>query len=381
MNSPYQWTKQVASHFGGTRNGMALCWPNGIKAKGEIRQQFHHVIDIVPTILEAAGLPEPYSVNGVAQKPIEGGSMAYTFDDPGAEDRHVTQYFEMFGNRGIYHEGWTAVTHHSTPWISRQWPSFDADEWELYDTTVDWSQARDLSKEMPEKLLELQQLFLIEAAKYNVFPLDDRVYERFNPVIAGRPDLPAGRTTMTFYPGMTNLMEMTVLNVKNRSHTITAKVEVSEGKTDGVILAQGGRFAGWSLYVKDGIIKYAYNWFDTDYYYVEATEKLSAGIYNIRYHFDFDGGQPGSGGTGTLYVNDKKVGEGRIERTVPFIFSADETMDIGGDLALPVTDDYPEGEKNQFKGTIDWVRIDLEDDDVSHLEPNELKYHRIMARQ
>jgi hypothetical protein len=246
---------------------------------------------------------------------------------------------------------------------------------------VDWSQARDLSKEMPEKLRELQQLFLIEASKYSVFPLDDRRYERFNPAIAGRPDLPAGRTTMTFYPGMTNLMEMTVLNVKNRSYTITAEVEVSEGNADGVILAQGGRFAGWSLYVKDGVVKYAYNWFDTDYFYVEATEKLSAGTVNIRYHFDFDGGQPGAGGTGTLHINDKKVGEGRVEKTVPFIFSADETMDVGGDLALPVTDDYPEGEKNQFQGKIHWVRIDLEEDDVSHLEPEELRYHRTMARQ
>ncbi|HSR32841.1 MAG TPA: arylsulfatase, partial [Anaerolineae bacterium] len=184
MNSPYQYTKQVASHWGGTRNATAVSWPNSIKARGEIRQQFHHVIDIVPTILEAAGLPEPYMVNGVAQKPIEGVSMAYTFDDPEAEDRHVTQYFEMFGNRGIYHEGWTAVTRHSLPWLTREWPSFNEDEWELYDTTVDWSQARDLSKEMPEKLRELQELFLIEAAKYDVFPLDDRRYERFNAAIA-----------------------------------------------------------------------------------------------------------------------------------------------------------------------------------------------------
>jgi arylsulfatase len=202
MNAPYQWTKQVASHWGGTRNGMAMSWPNGINARGEIRHQFHHVIDIAPTILEAAGLPEPYMVNGIAQKPIEGISMDYTFEDGEAEDRHVTQYFEMFGNRGIYHEGWTAVTQHSTPWLTEQLPSFDEDEWELYDTTKDWSQANDLSKEMPEKLRELQDLFLVEAAKYNVFPLDDRRYERFNPAIAGRPDLPSGRESMTFYPGM-----------------------------------------------------------------------------------------------------------------------------------------------------------------------------------
>jgi arylsulfatase A-like enzyme len=381
MNTPYQYTKQVASHWGGTRNATAISWPKGIKAKGEIRQQFHHVIDIVPTILEAAGLPEPYMVNGVAQKPIEGVSMNYTFDDPEAEDRHTTQYFEMFGNRGIYQDGWTAVTRHSLPWITREWPSFDEDEWELYDTTKDWSQAKDLSKEMPDKLRELQELFLIEAAKYNVFPLDDRRYERFNPAIAGRPDLAGDRKTMTFYAGMDTMMENTVLNIKNRSHTITAEVEVSAGKTDGVILAQGGRFAGWSLYVKDGITKYVHNWFDIEYSNVEATEKLPEGTVNVRYHFDFDGDQPGVGGTGRLYYNDQLVGEGKITKTVPFVFSADETLDVGGDLAMPVTDDYPEGEKNKFKGTVNWVRIDLEDDDVSHLEPEEQKYRRIIARQ
>jgi arylsulfatase len=381
MNAPYQWTKQVASHFGGTRNGCAISWPNGIKASGEIRHQFHHVIDVVPTILEASSLPEPYMVNGIAQKPLEGVSMAYTFDDADAEERHVTQYFEMFGNRGIYHEGWTAVTRHSTPWLLTEIPSFDEDKWELYDTNKDWSQAHDLSKEMPEKLRELQDLFLVEAAKYNVFPLDDRRSERFDPSIAGRPDLPAGRTTMTFYPGMSHLTENTVLNVKNRSHTITAEVEIPEGGAKGVIIAQGGRFAGWSLYVKDGAAKYCYNWFDADYFYVGGEEKLPTGVVNIRYHFNFEGDAPGGGGTGTIYVNNAKVAERKISKTVPFIFSADETLDVGGDLALPVTDDYPEGESNKFSGKINWVRIDLEEDNVSHLEPQELKYHRALARQ
>jgi arylsulfatase len=381
MNAPYQWTKQVASHFGGTRNGCAISWPNGIKASGEIRHQFHHVIDVVPTILEASSLPEPYMVNGIAQKPLEGVSMAYTFDDADAEERHVTQYFEMFGNRGIYHEGWTAVTRHSTPWLLTEIPSFDEDKWELYDTNKDWSQAHDLSKEMPEKLRELQDLFLVEAAKYNVFPLDDRRSERFDPTIAGRPDLPAGRTTMTFYPGMSHLTENTVLNVKNRSHTITAEVEILEGVANGVIIAQGGRFAGWSLYVKDGAAKYCYNWFDADYFYVGGEEKLPTGVVNIRYHFNFEGDAPGGGGTGTIYVNNAKVAERKISKTVPFIFSADETLDVGGDLALPVTDDYPEGESNKFSGKINWVRIDLEEDNVSHLEPQELKYHRALARQ
>jgi arylsulfatase len=383
MNSPYQWTKQVASHFGGTRNATAISWPKSIEARGEIRPQFHHVIDIVPTILEVAGLPEPYMVNSVAQKPIEGVSMVYTFDDPEAEDQHVTQYFEMFGNRGIYHEGWTAVTKHRTPWEMGkvQLPKFSEDEWELYNTNEDWSQAKDLSKEMPEKLRELQELFLIEASKYNVFPLDDRTGERFNPAIAGRPDLPAGRTTMTFYPGMTHLAEMTVLNVKNRSHTITAEVEIPEEGASGVILAQGGRFAGWSLYVKDGAAKYCHNLFDVEYFYVGGEDRLPTGTVNIRYHFNFEGDAPGGGGTGTIYVNDKKVAEAKIDKTVPFFFSADETLDVGGDLALPVTYDYPEGESNQFSGKIHWVRIDLEEDNVGHLEPEELKYHRALARQ
>jgi arylsulfatase len=383
MNAPYQWTKQVASHWGGTRSATAISWPNGIKARGEIRQQFHHVIDIAPTILEAAGLPQPYMVNGVAQKPIEGVSMLYSFDDAKAEDRHLTQYFECFGNRGIYDRGWTAVTKHRTPWVTGQvvLPPFHEDTWELYDTYNDWSQANDLSTEMPDKLRELQDLFMIEGAKYNVFPLDDRTAERFSPAIAGRPDLPHGRTTMTFYPGMTHLTENTVLNVKNRSHTITAEVEIPEDGANGVILAQGGRFAGWSLYVKDGAAKYCHNFVDLEYSYVGGEKKLPTGTVNIRYHFDFEGKKPGAGGTGTIYVNDEKVAEGNISHTVPFLFSADETMDVGGDLAMPVTDDYPEGESNKFDGKLNWVRIDLEDDDVSHMEPDEQKYHRIMAKQ
>jgi len=381
MNCPYQYTKQVASHWGGTRNATAISWPKGIEAKGEIRQQFHHVIDIVPTILEAANLPEPYMVNGVAQKPLEGVSMVYTFDDPDAEDRHTTQYFEMFGNRGVYQDGWTAVTRHSLPWVTAALPDLTEDEWELYDTTKDWSQAHDLSKENPKKLRELQDLFMIEAAKYNVFPLDDRRYERFNAANAGRPDLPGTRTSMTFFAGMDHLMENTVLNVKNRSSSVTAEVEVAAGQTDGVIVAQGGRFAGWALYVKDGAPKFAYNYFDQEYYYVESSEKLPAGTVNVRYHFDFTDKKPGGGGTGRLYINDKLVGEGRIDKTVPNIFAADETMDIGADLAMPVTDDYPEGEGNKFQGTINWVRVDLEDDDVSHLVPEDQKYKAVISRQ
>ncbi len=381
MNTPFQYTKQVASHYGGTRNAMAISWPKGIKAKGEVRTQWHHVIDIVPTLLECAGLPEPYMVNGIAQKPIEGVSMAYTFDNPDAESTHTTQYFEMFGNRGIYQDGWTAVTRHSLPWVTEKLPNLDADEWELYDTNKDWSQAHDLSDEMPEKLREMQDLFMIEAAKYNVFPLDDRRYERFNASRAGRPDLPGNRTSMTFYPGMDHLMENTVLNVKNRSYSATAEVEVAEGKTDGVIIAQGGRFGGWAMYVKDGKPKFAYNYFDQTIFYVEGTEKLPEGTVNVRYHFDFTDKTPGGGGTGRLYINDKQAGEARIDKTIANIFAADETMDIGVDLAMPVTDDYPEGAENRFQGAVNWVRIDLEDNDISHQVPEDLVYKAIVARQ
>jgi len=383
MNAPYQWTKQVASHFGGTRNGMVVHWPNGVDARGEVRQQFHHVIDVAPTILEAAGIPEPYSVNGIAQKPIEGTAMGYSFNDAEAEDRHTTQYFEMFGNRGIYHDGWTAVTKHRTPWELGSFvpPALSEDVWELYDTTTDWSQANDLSTEMPDKLWELQQLFILEAAKYNVFPIDDRTAERFNPAIAGRPDLQAGRTSMRLVAGMTHLMENTVLNVKNRSHVITAKLVIPDGGANGVIVVQGGRFAGWSLYVADNRLAYCHNWFDADRYYVKADDPFPTGDVTVQYQFDFDGGTPGAGGTGTLLIKGDVMAEGRIEKTVPFMFSADETLDIGVDSASPVTDDYPGGVENAFTGTIEWVQIDLEDDDVSHLEEPEQTYHRIMARQ
>ena len=270
MDCPYQWTKQVASHWGGTRNGMAVRWPKGIKAKGQVRSQFHHVIDIAPTILECAGLPQPVQVHGVTQKPIEGVSIAYTFDDAKAADRHVTQYFEMFGNRGIYHQGWSAITIHHNPFLQDK-STWNDDIWELYDGSTDWSQAVNVADKYPDKLDELKQLFIAEAAKYNVFPLDDRRTELLNPEIAGRPDLLNGRTSMTFYTGMSHLAENTVPNVKNKSHTITADIEVP-AKANGVIIAQGGRFGGWTLYVKDGVLKYVHNYLGISEYPVVATE-------------------------------------------------------------------------------------------------------------
>jgi arylsulfatase A-like enzyme len=260
MDTPYQWTKQVASHWGGTRSGTIVHWPNGIKGKGEIRSQFHHVIDVAPTILEAAGLPEPVSVNGVQQRPIEGVSMLYSSDDAKAAERHETQYFEMLGNRGIYHKGWTAVTKHATPWdlVGQKTVAFDDDVWELYDTNKDRSQVNNLAKEMPEELHELQRLWLIEATHYNVLPIDDRGAERLNSDLAGRPVLIRGNTQILF-GGMGRLSEGSFLNLKNKSHSVTAEIEVPESDAEGVIIAQGASIGGWSLYAKNGRLKYCHN--------------------------------------------------------------------------------------------------------------------------
>jgi arylsulfatase A-like enzyme len=356
-DTPFQWTKQVASHYGGTRNGMVISWPARIKDAGGIRTQWHHVIDITPTILEAAKLPQPKTVDGVKQKPIEGVSMVYTFDNPNAPTRHRTQYFEIFGNRGIYHDGWTAVTKHRTPWLAiEKPPKFTEDKWELYNTNDDFSQSRDLAAKYPDKLKELQQLFLAEAEKYNVLPLDDRTAERFVPALAGRPSLMGPRTSITLYPGMTAMAENATLDIKNRSHSVTAIVQIPNKGAEGVIIAQGGRFGGWSLYMKGGKLKYCYNWLGRTRYTLESKDIIPAGKATLKFEFAYDGGGLGKGGTGRLYVNDQKAAEGRIDRTVPFIFSADETEDVGEDLGTPVTEDYKEGE-NQFTGIIEKVTI------------------------
>ena len=357
MCAPYQWTKQVASHFGGTRNGCIVHWPNGIEAKGEIRSQFHHVIDVAPTVLQAATLPEPMMVHGVQQKPLEGVSMAYSFDDGTAPERHETQYFEMMGNRGIYHQGWTAVTKHRTPWETGQvqLPAFDDDNWELYDTTTDWSQAHDLSKQHPEKLQKLQRLWLIEAVKYNVLPLDDRFAERANPTIAGRPQLVKGNRQLLF-GGMGRLTENSIIDYKNQSFAVTADLNVSESGAEGVIIAIGGSIGGWSLYAKNGKLKYCYNFFGLDYYYVEGNNSIPSGKHQVRMEFDYDGGGIAKGGNVSLFMDGQKVGEGRVEQTEPFIFSADETCDIGFDSASPVTKDYS---SLKFNGEVNWVEIDM----------------------
>ena len=358
-DSPFTWTKQVAANFGGTRNGMVVHWPQGIKGKGQVRTQFHHVIDIAPTVLEAAGLPEPTSVNGTAQTPIEGVSMVYTFDDAQAKGKHTTQYFEIFGNRAIYHEGWLAGTVHKAPWEPEPRATIENDQWELYDTRTDFSLTNDLAAKNPSKLKEMQQRFLDEAVKNHVLPLDDRMLERLNAALVGRPDLMAGRTSLTVYPGMTGMTENVFINLKNRSHTITAEVDLAAGDAaEGVIIAQAGRFGGWSLYLKEGKPAYTYNWLGLKRFTVAASEPLPAGKSTIRFEFTYDGGKPGAGGLGTIQVNAEKVAEGRIERTQPYAYSADEGTDVGVDEGTPVTEDYRDRD-NGFTGKIEQVLVEL----------------------
>jgi arylsulfatase len=379
MDTPYQWTKQVASHWGGTRNGTIVHWPNGVKAKGEVRSQFHHVIDVAPTILEAAGLPHPTVVNSVQQAPIEGFSMLYAFNDAKAAERHETQYFEMFCNRGIYHKGWTAVTRHGVPWLGAYKRAFDDDVWELYDTNTDWTQSKDLAKENPKKLAELQRLFIIEAGKHSALPLDDRTFERFNADLAGRPQLIKGKSQILF-GGMGRLSENSILSIKNKSYAITADLDVPKSGAEGVIIAQGGSVNGWSLYAKGGKLKYCYNFFGIDVSFVEAALPIPAGNHQVRMEFKYDGGGTAKGGGVTLYVDGKSVGQGRIERTVPMAFSADETCDVGKETGSPVSPDYgPTG--NEFSGEVNWVQIDLEKDDHDHMVSPEERFKVAMARQ
>ena len=381
MDTPYQWTKQVASHWGGTRNGTIVYWPKGIQEKSGNRSQFCHVIDIAPTILEAAGLPEPTFVNGVQQSPMEGISMLYSFNDASAPERHNLQYFEMFGNRGIYYKGWSAVTKHRTPWIltGKVTIPFDDDIWELYDGNKDWSQAHDLSQEMPEMLHKLQRLFLIEATKYNVIPLDDRGAERLVPEIAGRPTLISGNSQL-FFPGMGRLSENVVVNIKNKSFSVTADIETDDKPANGVIIAQGGRFGGWSVYAKDGKLKFTYNLLGINEFPTEATERIPQGKHQVRMEFAYGGIGLGKGGDVTLYYDGKEVGKGHVAATQAIIFSGDETTDIGYESGTPVSSDYTlHGSK--FNGKINWVQLDVGKDDNDHLISPDERLHVVMARQ
>jgi arylsulfatase len=381
MDTPYQWTKQVASHWGGTRNGTVVHWPHGIKAKGQIRSQFFHVIDVAPTVLEVAQLPQPTFVHGVMQRPIEGVSMAYSFDDPKGEERHDTQYFEMFGNRGIYHRGWSAVTKHRTPWEpgTTKVPPFDDDCWELYDGTKDWTQANDLAKDQPDKLHDLQRLWLIEAAKYNVLPLDDRMIERANSDLAGRPQLIKGDRQLLF-GGMGRLSESSILNLHNKSYAVTADVVIPKDKVDGVIIAVGGITGGWSLYAKGGKLKHCYNFFGVNQFYAESKDTLPEGRHQVRVEFAYTGGGPAKGGKVSLYVDGKAVGDGTIDQTEPQLFSADETCDIGTENGSQVTSDYTQ---RDFTGTVNWVELAFGDDakEADHYIKPEERLHLAMAIQ
>ena len=379
MSTPYQWTKQIASHWGGTRNGTIVTWPNGIEARGETRHQFHHVIDIAATVLDVAGLPQPDFVNGQQQMPLHGVSMAYCFDNADAPDARTTQYFEMVGNRGIYHKGWTAVTKHRTPWVvTGEMVPFDDDIWELYDTTTDWTQARDLSAEDPDRLHHMQRLFLLEASKYGVFPLDDRAVERFDAAIAGRPALISG-SQQRLFPGMGRLTENSVINLKNQSHAVSAGIELPDDGGEGVIIAQGGAFAGWALYMHEGRLTYCYNLLGIQRTKFASSEPLAGGAHEVRMDFTYDGGGLGKGGDVALYVDDVEVAAGRLEATVPLVFSADETCDLGVDSASPVSDDYTP-ESSKFNGRIGWVQLDVGEGQNDPATPED-RWRVAMARQ
>jgi arylsulfatase len=358
LDAPFGWMKQVASDFGGTRNGMVIHWPKGIKSKNQVRTQFSHVIDVAPTILQAAGLPEPKVVNGTPQIPIEGKSLLYSFEDAKAKERRVTQYFEIAGNRAVYHDGWFARTIHRAPWEAKPRHALQGDAWELFDTRKDFSLANDLAAKNPKKLAELQAVFMKEAGKHNVLPIDDRVFERLDARAVGRPDLMAGRTSLTLGEGMTGMLENVFINVKNRSKTITAEVEVPKGGANGTVIAQGGRFGGWSLYVKNGVPAYDYNFLGLQRTSISGKKPLAQGKATIRFDFAYDGGGPGKGGMGALFVNNEKVAEGRIAHTQAGIFSADETADVGIDLGTPVVESIGAEAKSRFTGRIPKLTVE-----------------------
>jgi arylsulfatase len=360
LDTPFAWTKQVASDHGGTKVGLAVHWPAGIRSKGGVRPQFHHVTDIAPTILAAAGLPQPTTVNGTRQRPMDGVSMAYSFDDARANERHTTQYFEMFGNRAIYHQGWFARVIHKAPWEPKPRRALDDDAgWELYDTRSDFSLVNDLAATNPQKLADMKALFLEEAKKNQVLPIDDRAIERVNAQLAGRPDLMAGRTSLTLAEGMVGMSENVFLNIKNSSKTITAEIDVPQSGANGTLIAQGGRFGGWSLYVENGVPAYTYNFLGMERTTVRGSEPLKPGKATIRFSFAYDGGGLGKGGLGTLSVNGKPVGEARIPRTQPIIFSADETADVGIDLGTPVVEAIGAERRSRFTGRIPRLAVEV----------------------
>jgi arylsulfatase A-like enzyme len=354
LDAPFAYTKQVGSDYGGTRNGFVVQWPEGIKSKGEMRTQFTHVIDIAPTIYEIARIPAPKIVNGVPQDPVEGTSIAYSFDNANAKERHTVQYFEMFGNRAIYKDRWIARTIHRPAWRTKPLRTLQEDVWDLYNDSLDFSLSTDLAAKYPEKLKEMQGLFMIEAEKYHVLPIDDRVLERLDAEGVGRPTVTSGRTSMTLGEGMKAIGTDVFISTRNTSYVITADIEVSAGG-NGVIVCQGGRFGGLVFYMKNGKPTFTYNFLGLQQYTVSSPQSLKPGKYTVAYEFKWDGGKPGAGGTGIITIDGNKVAEGRIEQTQPSIFSADDLADVGTDDGTWVAD-Y--GASAKFNGKIGKVTIE-----------------------
>jgi arylsulfatase A-like enzyme len=347
MDSPFSYTKQIASDFGGTRNGMVIHWPKGIKARGEVRSQFSHVIDIGPTVYEACKVPAPKKVNGIDQDPLEGTSLVYSFDNAGARETHTAQYFEMFGNRAIYSDGWYARTIHRPAWQMKPSTSLVNDVWELYNSNEDFSLSTNLASSNADKLKEMQALFMSVAEKYHVLPIDDRVLERTNADLVGRPTVMEGRNSITYGPGMKGMGTDIFIATPGKSYTMTADVDVQSG-ANGVIVCQGGRFGGFSFFLNGGKPTFVYNYLGLEKYTVASSQALSPGKHTIIYEFKSDGGL-GKGGIGTITIDGNKVGEGRIEKTQPGIFSVDDLADVGTDDGTPVTE-YTGSKK--FQGTL-----------------------------
>jgi arylsulfatase len=358
MDTPFQWTKQVASHFGGTRNPMIISWPARIKDKGGLRSQFTHTIDIVPTIYEVCGITAPTMLNGIEQKPIEGTSFARTFTDAKAPEHRKTQYFEMAVNRGIYHDGWFASAMSFEPWNPNR-ENFDPDKqkWELYNIDEDFSQATDLAAKNPEKLRQLQDLWWVEASKYGVLPLDWRGTIRMNAEAMGRPSLIRGRKSMTYYPGTVGLPDAASPPMTNKSWTITAEIELTDDKTNGMIVTHGGLEGGYGFYLRDGAPTFVYNFLGVERTTFEGKEPLPKGKTKLVVDFKYDGGGMGKGGAITMTANDKPVAEGRLERTIPIQFSLGEGLDIGMDVGSPV--DFTYKLPFKFTGKIERVTVDI----------------------
>ena len=376
MDAPFQWTKQVASHFGGTRNGLVISWPARIKDAGGIRSQFHHVIDIVPTILEAADLPQPTSINGITQKPIEGVSMVYSFDDAKAPSTRTTQYFEMFGNRALYHDDWIAATTPAAlPWKTGNEPPIDQYKWELYKIDDDFSEANNLAKAEPEKLRGLQEMFWVEAAMHNALPIENSRIDRFD--VSNRPSLTRGRKSFTYFPGMVRIPEGAAPDMKNRSFGISAEIEIPADGAEGVLLTQGGRFCGWGLYLLKGVPKFHYNIVGVTRYDVSGKEALKPGQHTVVLDFDYDGGGQGKGGTATLSVDGAKVGQKHFDISIPLRISLDETLDCGEDTGTPVSEDYKVPFK--FTGKLQKATINIADQKLTEEQLQQYREGRLKA--